>query len=208
MDIGYHKIQIKDSPTLNSKTATFATWFKTSKSTGADRYVFEKQKEKGFALCLAGYSKDPENKGKMRFMVNNRQCLSDSNVVDGAWHHAAAVFDGETLKLYVDGQIQKQVTAWKGEIGVNTNNVSIGLNRTNPSSQEKTAGFDGMLDEVMIFDHAISDEEVKVVIASSKPKFTKFQVASRLAELKELMERELLIQSFYDRKVKECEVTP
>lgn len=201
-------IQVKDSPTLNSKTATLAVWFKTSKSASVDRYIFEKQKEKGYALGLAGYSKNPENKGKIRFAVNNHQCLSDSNLVDGVWHHAAAVFDGEALKLYIDGQIQKQITACKGEIGVNTNNVSIGLNRTNPSAQEKTEGFDGMMDEVMIFDHAISDDEVKVVIASSKPKFTKFQVASRLVELKELLERELLIQSFYDRKVKECEVTP
>lgn len=201
-------IQIKDSPTLNSKTVTLAVWFKTANSTRADRYIFEKQKEKGFALGVAGYSQEPANKGKMRFSINNHQCLSDSTVVDGVWHHVAAVFNGEALKLYVDGQIQKQVTAWKGEIGVNTNNVTIGLNKTNPSEQEKTAGFDGMMDEVMIFDHAISDEEVKVVIASLKPKFTKNQVASRLAELKELLERKLVIQSFYDRKVKECEVAP
>jgi len=65
-----------------------------------------------------------------------------------------------------------------------------------------------MMDEVMVFDHAISDEEVKVVIASTKPKFTKSQVAARVAELKELIERGLITQAFYDRKVKECEVSP
>jgi hypothetical protein len=64
------------------------------------------------------------------------------------------------------------------------------------------------MDEVMIFDHAISDEEVKVVISSTKPKFTKSQVAARVAELKELIERGLITQAFYDRKVKECEVSP
>ncbi len=201
-------IQVKDSPSLNSKTATYVAWFRTSKSSTADRYILEKQKDKGFALCLAGDPKDPVNKGKLRFVVNNKECLGDSNVVDGAWHHVTAVFNGANLKLYVDGQPQKNVTAWNGEIGVNTNSLSIGMNRTNPSLLEKKAGFDGLMDEVMIFDHAISDEEVKVVLASTKPKFTKFQVANRLAELKELYERGLLIQSFYDRRVKECEVTP
>lgn len=201
-------IQVKDSTTLNSKTATYAAWFKTAKSSMADRYIFEKQKDKGFAVCLAGDTKDLASKNKLRFVVNNKECLGDSNVVDGAWHHMAAVFNGEALKLYVDGQPQKQVTSWKGEIGVNTNNLSIGMNRTNPSLQEKKTGFDGVIDEVMIFDHAISDEEVKVVLASTKPKFTKSQVANRLAELKELYERGLLTQSFYERRVKECEVTP
>jgi hypothetical protein len=64
------------------------------------------------------------------------------------------------------------------------------------------------MDEVMIFDYAISDEEVKVVISSTKPKFTKSQVAARVAELKELIERGLITQAFYDRKLKECEVSP
>jgi hypothetical protein len=201
-------IQVKDSTTLNSKTATYASWFKAAKPVTADRYIFEKQKDNGFALCLAGAPKDAANKGKLRFVVNNMECLGDSNVVDGAWHHVTAVFNGETLKLYVDGQPQNNVTPWKGEIGVNTNSLSIGMNRTNPSLQEKTTGFDGFLDEVMIFDHALSDEEVKVVLSSTKPKFTKGQVANRLAELKELYERDLLIQSFYERRVKECEVTP
>jgi hypothetical protein len=206
MTNGY--IQVKDSPTLKFKTATFALWFKTSKATSADRTIFEKQKEKGFVLYLEGYSENPSNKGKMCFGVNNHLCRSDGNVVDGTWHHATAVFNGESLKLYLDGQIQKNMTTWNGEIGANTNSLSIGLNRCNPSPHEKNVGFNGIMDEVMIFDHAITDEEVKVVLASTKPKFTKGQVASRLAELKELRERGLLIESFYERRVKECEVTP
>ncbi len=201
-------IQVKDSVTLNPKTATLSVWFKTAKSSTADRYIFEKQKENGFALCIVGDPKDAANKNKLRFVVNNKECVGNSNVIDGAWHHAAAVFNGETLKLYIDGQLQNQVTSWKGEIGVNTNSLSIGMNRTNPSPLEKKAGFDGLMDEVMIFDHAISDEEVKVVISSTKPKFTKSQVAARVAELKELIERGLITQAFYDRKLKECEVSP
>jgi hypothetical protein len=200
-------IHVKDSPTLNAKTATLGLWLKVSRSAAADRYIVEKKKESGFALCLVGEENDAANKGKLRFIVNNTICLSDSTVVDGTWHHATATFNGEALKLYVDGQLQKQVTSWKGEISANTNTLTLGMNLTNPTPQEKKTALDGMLDEVMFFDHAISDEEVRVVIASTKPKFTKGQVINRLAELKELFERNLLIKAFYDRKVQECEVT-
>ncbi len=200
-------IQVKHSPSLSSNTATFALWFKTSRALPSDRYMLEKQKDKGFALCLTGDDK-PADKGKVRFIVNNKESLSNSNLVDGVWHHVTAVFNGEALKLYIDGEPQQQVTEWKGAIGSNTNSLSIGFNRTNPLPLEKTTGFAGMMDEVMVFDHAISDEEVKVVLASTKPKFTKSQVAARIAELKELSERGLITQAFYDRKLKECEVSP
>ena len=58
----------------------------------------------------------------------------------------------------------------------------------------------------MIFNHALTEAEVGAVFASVKPKFTRDQVARRLADLKGLLDRGLILQDFYDRKVKECEV--
>ena len=203
-------IQVTNSPSLNTPQATFTVWFKTSRSDSIERYIFDKLMDRGYALSIAGESKDKDgkNKGKLCAGVNGHCCLSDSVVTDGVWHHGAATFDGETLKLYVDGQLQKQVVSWHGEIASNTNDLTIGMNRSNPAPQEKGQSFDGAIDEVMIFNHALSDAEVKAVVASVKPKFTKDQVARRLIELKELFDRGLLTKDFYDRKVKECEVTP
>jgi hypothetical protein len=65
-----------------------------------------------------------------------------------------------------------------------------------------------MLDEIVVFNRALSADDIKNVLASTQPKFTKQQVERRLAELKELLDRGLILQNFYDRKVKECEVTP
>lgn len=41
--------------------------------------------------------------------------------------------------------------------------------------------------------------------AAAKPKFTKQQVERRLRELKDFLDKGLIKQDFYDRKVKECE---
>jgi len=58
------------------------------------------------------------------------------------------------------------------------------------------------------FPQGLKEAEVKTVVASTKPKFTKDQVDKRLRELKELLDRGLILREFYDRKVKECEVSP
>lgn len=203
-------IRVTNTPSLIATQATLAVWFRTSKSDSIERYILDKMADSGYALSIAGESKDKDakSKGKLCICVNGHYCLSDSVVTDGLWHHGTATFDGDNLKLYVDGQIQKQVTAWHGEIAANTNDLIIGLNRSNPGPQAQGLSFGGAIDEVMIFNHALSDAEVKVVLASVSPKFTKEQVARRLIELKELLDRGLILQDFYDRKVKECEVTP
>ena len=57
-------------------------------------------------------------------------------------------------------------------------------------------------------DGKLTSEEFKAEVAAAageKPKFTKQQVDRRLKELKDLLDKGLIKQDFYDRKVKECE---
>ena len=201
-------VDVTNAPSLNLKKATFAAWFKTSKSEAGGRSILGKMPDRGYALGIAGDSTNGPSAGRVRFAVNDHVCLGDSNVTDGAWHHAAGAYDGESLKLYVDGQLQKQVVLWRGEIAAGDSNLTIGMNESCPVPQENGRSFDGAIDELMIFDHALSDAEVGAVVAFVKPKFTKDQTARRRAELKELLDRGLILQDFYDRKVKECEATP
>lgn len=196
-----------NSTFLNSKTATWTIWFKTAKSAPVARYLLDKCGDNGYSMSITGSSKDAKNKDKLCVTVNGHSCLSDSNVTDDEWHHAAATYDGENLKLFVDGQRQKQVVSWKGEITANTNCLIIGMNKSNPTPEEKDQSFDGIIDNLMIFNHGITDDEVKPVLAAAKPKFTKGQVAGRIRELDVLYDRGLLLKDFYDRKIAECEVT-
>jgi hypothetical protein len=198
-------LQVTNGPALNSRRVTLCAWFKTGKAEWPDRTLFDRQAANGYALALLAGNKDGRQ-GRLRFTVCGHDCLSDAGLADNAWHHAAASYDGENLKLYVDGQLQKQVTAWKGELPSGGADLTIGMNRSNPSSKDKEAAFEGLMDEIAVYSRALSDEEVKRALAETKPKFTKQQVERRLAELKELYDRGLLLQDFYERKVKECEV--
>lgn len=53
-----------------------------------------------------------------------------------------------------------------------------------------------------------TNTNAKLTTPEPKPKFTKEQVKKRLKDLKDLLDQGLILQDFYDRKVKECEVTP
>lgn len=199
-------IQIADAPELNPKRLTLSLWFKTNRDPWVTRTLLEKGTAHGYALSIASGGKESTKKGKLRATVNGRDILSDAPVNDDLWHHAAATFDGETLKLYVDGNLQKQTASVRGDLAPNAYDLTLGMNRSSPSSQDKDIAFDGAIDEFALFNRALDAAELKRVISSAKPKFTKWQVERRLKELKELLDRGLILKEFYDRKVEECEV--
>jgi len=86
--------------------------------------------------------------------------IGDTDVRDGAWHHVAAVLedDGSTdvneVKLYVDGKLEHNnlVSGWAINTARNAD-VKIGFITSRRY-------FKGLIDEVAIFDHALSSEEV------------------------------------------------
>ena len=110
----------------------------------------------------------------------------------------------------MDGLVQKSVTDCPEEVAANLDDLTIGMNKTNPDVQERGKSFDGTLDDLMIFNRALAADELKSLVSAVDPafgkqKFTKQQVAGRLRELKLLFEEELLTDDFYDLKAAECE---
>lgn len=202
-------IQIPASAGLDATRVTFCLWLKTAKAEWPDRTLIDKRPDKGYALKIASGDKHQSGrKGKLCATICGREMFSDLSVADNAWHHAAVTYDGETAKLYVDGLLQKQTVAWHGEVGAQGQEVTLGMNRSSPSAKDKEAAFEGAIDDVLFFDRALTEAEIKEAIAATKPKFTRQQVERRLKELKDLFDRGLLTQDFYDRKVQECEVSP
>lgn len=201
-------VAVPASPLLDTPHVTVCLWLKTAKADAPDRTLVDKNSDGGYALRLASGDKASARRGKVYAVVAGRDCYSDASVADNAWHHASFSYDGTTLKLYVDGALQKQTVTLKGALGAAGTAVTLGMNRTNPSAREKDVSYEGSVDEILVFNRALSDKEIVDVIASTKPKFTKQQVARRIKEIEELYERGLLTKEFYERKLAECEVNP
>lgn len=204
-------INVPNSPALNPKQATFATWFRTSRLEGTWRRIFEKGIEKGYSISIAGDTPGIPTRGRVAVSLSGAgQCLSDFVVTDGAWHHLAATVDGETVKLYIDGALQKQVLPFRGGLMQTTDDLVIGSDRPKATVQDSVQSFEGALDEIMMFNRALTAEELKTMVLAmdpnaGKPLFSKSQVTGRLRQLKLLFEEGLLTDEFYEAKVSECE---
>ncbi|MBC8468859.1 MAG: hypothetical protein H8D56_05255, partial [Planctomycetes bacterium] len=75
-------------------------------------------------------------------------------ITGGAWHHFAGTYDGAEGRIYIDGVLDA-VTEATGQMNIEPENFWIGNN-----SQNVDRFFHGMMDEVMLYNRALSDLEV------------------------------------------------
>ena len=76
------------------------------------------------------------------------------------WHHIAGTFDGKNLKLYLDGE---EVASAESSFGIvsGPNPVGIGADLTYDAQNPNVpATFKGVIDNVRIYDKALSKEEL------------------------------------------------
>jgi len=88
--------------------------------------------------------------------VGRDTCSPDSPPVE-EWHHIAATYDGQIFKCYIDGELAEE-WAYAGTMPENTASVTIG--------QRSRGGtyFNGIIDEVAIYDRALSEEEIPPIM--------------------------------------------
>ena len=99
--------------------------------------------------------------GTNYYTVEGTTCL-----VNTGWHHIVGTYDGNWMRLYVDGVQEGTPVNQAFNISVSTGNLIIGA--WNPSSKF----FNGIIDEVKVYNRALSQDEIreyylkKVVVGS------------------------------------------
>ncbi|MDI6603477.1 MAG: LamG domain-containing protein, partial [Patescibacteria group bacterium] len=163
---------------LGSKT--LEVWIKTS-STKSNQYILAS------GICSSGshgvglgiYN------GKAFFQSmkgsGSRFTLFSSVFVNnGNWHHIVGTWDGTTaangVKLYVDGVLETQGTANAVETVNPTYNLCFGQS---PECTGYNYWFDGLIDEVAIYNRALSAEEIKQHYEAGSPAETSFYRSPR-----------------------------
>jgi len=76
----------------------------------------------------------------------------------GSWTHVAAVWDGATISLYRNGELTGSAP-FTGSISPSTNDLFIGVNPV----LGKQGYFVGRIDEVAIYDRALSPAEIRAL---------------------------------------------
>ena len=70
------------------------------------------------------------------------------------WYHVVGTYDGKAVRLFLNGDLVRE-RAWSGSILVdNRQPILVGRG-------ENLGRFDGLIDEVAIYDRALSPEEIQ-----------------------------------------------
>ncbi|MBN2375975.1 MAG: hypothetical protein JXD22_06225 [Sedimentisphaerales bacterium] len=89
-----------------------------------------------------------------------RMCYAGRRVDDGNWHHVAGTYDGKYIYLYIDGHVVDITDVPEGGFGETETPLVIGA-KIARGHTEPYKYMDGMIDELKIFNHTLSSEEVK-----------------------------------------------
>lgn len=144
---------------------TLDAWFKTDATVGNKPIVAKYWSDGGSWLIRT----DEDDPSKLNFTICDDTCHtfenlamahSTSTVNDGEWHHVAGTFDGTTASLYLDGALQGSDVAVSAG-WADTHHFCIGAACT--PSGEAHLPFAGSIDEIEIFDRALSAAEIQAI---------------------------------------------
>ena len=104
-----------------------------------------------------------ENQGKFQFWLStsagSNKVASIDSVQPNRWYHLVGTYDGTALSIYLDGQL-KTTTAHSGLSSANTSPVVIGA-----WDQTGFQGFQGVIDEAVMWNRALSANEIQNLFA-------------------------------------------
>jgi hypothetical protein len=151
---------VNDSPSIDTTDAiTVSAWVKRD-ILGIRHDVIAKHTlsypYNGFHLVFA-----PSNGVEWALTVNGsyKQC-GGGNVTSPEWHMLAGTYNGSEMKLYIDGILTK-TTAASGKISLNSNKLYIGRAA---AGFESGYFFDGTIDDVRIYNRALSADEIQAIM--------------------------------------------
>ena len=207
-------ITVHNNRGLNPPQFTLAAWIKTSFKDKAWRRVFDKSWDHGYDITMSGGNAGGNSQGRVMMEVAGVAAGSRGQVADGRWHQVVGTFNAKELVFYLDGKRTGSARAKQQPVPTMFD-LTIGANRSDPP-EETGPSFVGMMDDVMIFNRALSAEEVQRLFTAQGGVFepqpasnppvaapAKPAAAARLKEVKSLYDQGLINKDDYDKKVKE-----
>jgi len=152
----YDYIEIQNTSDLHFHSGfTLSAWVKFN-NYNFDNFIIGKH----ISGIVSGYFLGVQD-NKFDFYVNNaplpgnkQRLRTSQSYNDNKWHHVVGVYDGTSQYLYVDGSL---VAHQEQEyLSINSANIRIG----GIFQGENNGAFIGNIDEVRIYDRALSEEEV------------------------------------------------
>ena len=160
-------VEIPDGPGLSITDAiTIAAWTNMRTTSSDEMAIVSKG---GWAANDLPYELTETRGGVIFWQFYNdagRDSCSPNSPSAGEWHHIAATYDGKVFQCYIDG-VLAQEWAYAGAMPKNTASVTIGRRSRGGTF------FNGMIDDVRLYDRALTAGQINVVLGGGSPVYGK-----------------------------------
>src|SRR3989338_3532519 len=158
-------VAVSGNSTFDLSRGTIAGWFKfDDMSGGVDFATGGSWLDERFVLHF-GY----QDNGKIKFTISNGSSYNvlTSNLSPNMeeWYHVAVTYDGTNQKIYVNGSLDNTGAS---AITPATTNVPLYIGRTLGLAPDNS---DGFIDEVRIYNRALSAAEIQALYKSGTVKY-------------------------------------
>ena len=158
-------VSIADDASLNATTAlTISAWVKTSSNN--TQFVVTKFNHNSGVGSDDSYHMHIESSGVTVGRVEVNWAAGSIAVNDGQWHHLTYVFDKPTSYLYVDGVYDSGGTYPTFNSNINNSSEPVYIGRRNNNGTPDLF-FTGIIDDVRIYNSALSASEVSVLAGAA-----------------------------------------
>ena len=126
---------------------------------------------------LFGLITSAEAPGKLSFSANNNDLAGTTTLEANTWYHAAVTYDGTTVMLYLNGNLETSKLATNLNTTLGQNGLTFGL-------RPGVASWNGQLDEIAIYGRPLTQGEIHAIFAAGtigkcRPALELAAVASR-----------------------------
>lgn len=170
-------VDLGTDESLKPQRFTVVAWFSTRKLDGYGHIFQSGHDWNDMAGILLRVHQDGYFQGAMATGPGNTASWCNGPALsDDTWYHAALTFDGTTLTLYLDGK--KADSTGGGEIFYDNVPVRIG---SHPDSL--TSLFDGLIDEIALFNVALAENDIKDIMNNGLEKASGISAVSTAGKL-------------------------
>jgi hypothetical protein len=168
-------VEAGDSASLDLQSQVSITaWIYPVSVNSWDRIVAKSHSSSGYPYTMYGLLFDDAGHARLEIASGGTQNAVNGNAIIplNTWSFVAGIYDGEAFRVYVDGVLENSV-ALSGLI--DTNDMSLSIGRSGFDRHY----FDGMIDEVRVYNRALSQQEVTQLHENGYIEYSRSDVSPR-----------------------------
>jgi len=177
-DSADNRIVVKDSDSLDIVSEiTIGMWVNLDALTGSCSLITKKDT---YMIHSSDWSGNGIEQELLLWPFDTWQSPASTPIQFGEWRHVVGIYDGEMIKMYIDGELKGERER-ADDIAVTENDLVVGRDNRDCCNGRV---FALTVDEVMIFNRALDTDEIGQIMAGVAPVEPKDKLTTIWGDLK------------------------